>query len=166
MTFSPLSLHGISKFKKKKKHFKQDYLLHPNRQWYRIQQYQNFNLFFCRDNSIIHRFSRPLQPPAEWKNRKIQWNFHFSLQKNLLSDSQLSHQFSEYAVNTANNIHNRITHRWDINNKIPFEIITNSKEDDSRFKVFGCRVFFYIPKSFLGASLITILHLGIFFSWL
>ena len=53
----------------------------------------------------------------------------------------------EYVVDTANYIHNRIPHRG-INNKIPFEIITNSKVDYSRFKVFGCRVFFYIPKSF------------------
>jgi len=124
VTFSPLSLHGISKFKKKKKK-----TLNKTISYIQTDNGIEFSnikisIFFFAEIIVLFIDSPvPYNPPAEWKNRKIQWNFHFSLQKSLLSDSQLSHQFWEFAVDTANNIHNRIPHRWDINNKIPFEII-------------------------------------------
>jgi len=50
-------------------------------------------------------------------------------------------------VQSSNYIHNRIPHSG-IKNKIPFEILFKTKVDYTHFKVFGYRVFFYIPKSF------------------
>ena len=67
--------------------------------------------------------------------------------KALLNDVKLSHYFWEDAINTANFIHNLLPHK-EINNKIPYEIICNSKFDYSKLKVFGCKVFFFIPKKF------------------
>jgi len=67
--------------------------------------------------------------------------------KPLLNDAKLNHHFWEDAINTANFSHNLLLHKG-INNKITFEIIYNSKFDYSKLKVFGCKVFFFIPKKF------------------
>jgi len=103
-----------------------------------------FYTWYIKVKNILNKTISYIQTDngTEFSNIKFQ---------SLLSDSQLSHQLWEYAADTANYIHNRIPHRG-INNKIPFEIITNFKVDYSRFKVFGCRVFFYIPKSFRSKS--------------
>jgi len=69
-----------------------------------------------------------------------------SLVKFFLNDLQLSKEFWEYDIDSANYIHNRIPHS-DINNKIPFEFLFKTKMDYSRFKVFMYKVFFFIPKS-------------------
>jgi len=50
-------------------------------------------------------------------------------------------------VDITNYIHNRIPHSG-INNKIPFEILYKTKVDYSHFKVFGCKVNFFVPNSF------------------
>jgi len=69
----------------------------------------------------------------------------FNATKALLNDAKLSHHFWEDAINTANFIHNLLPHKG-INNKIPYEIIYNSKFYYSKLKVFGCKVFFFISK--------------------
>ena len=48
----------------------------------------------------------------------------------MLNDTKLSLQFWEDAVSTSNYIHNRIPHKG-INNKIPYELLTNNKVDYS-----------------------------------
>ena len=69
-----------------------------------------------------------------------------SLVKFFLNDLQLSKEFWEYDIDSANYIHNRIPHS-DINNKITFKFLFKTKMDYSRFKVFMYKVFFFIPKS-------------------
>jgi len=65
----------------------------------------------------------------------------------MLNDAKLSKQFWEDAIHTSNYIHNRLPHRG-INNIIPYERLNKSKVDYSNIRVFGCKVFYYIPKSF------------------
>jgi len=64
----------------------------------------------------------------------------------MLNDSKLSHQFWEDAVSTANYIHNIIPHKGNLN-KIPYEILYKSKANYSNLHVFGCKVFFFVPKT-------------------
>jgi len=78
----------------------------------------------------------------------------------MLNDSKLSHQFWEDATSTANYIHNRIPHKG-INTKIPYEIINKTKVNYSYIKVFGCKIYFFIPKV-LNLNSITILNQGFF----
>ena len=101
---------------------------------------------FCQDNGIVHRFTVPYTPQQNGRIERFNGTI-IAAAKSLLNESRLSHHFWEYAVDTANYIHNRLPHRG-INNRIPYEIISNSRVDYSHFKVFGCRVFFHIPKSF------------------
>ena len=64
-----------------------------------------------------------------------------------LNDPKLSYQFWEDAVATANYIHNRLPHKG-INNRIPFETLTKRKVYYNNIRVFGCKVFYFIPKTF------------------
>ena len=60
-------------------------------------------------------------------------------------DAHLNHVFWEDTVTTANFIHNGIPHKG-INNKILYKLLYGEKVVFSKFKVFGCQVFFYVPK--------------------
>ena len=65
----------------------------------------------------------------------------------MLEDAHLSHVFWEDAISTAKYIHNRMPHRG-IGNKVPYELLYNKKVDYEKFRVFGCQVFFLVPKQF------------------
>ena len=65
----------------------------------------------------------------------------------MLNDAKLNHKFWEDAVATANYIHNRLPHKGN-NNKIPYEILYNDKVDYNKFRIFGCHVYFFVPKQF------------------
>jgi len=73
--------------------------------------------------------------------------FEHTIPYNAQQNAHLNHVFWENAIKTANFIHNRIPHKG-INNNIPYELLYNEKVDFNRFRVFGCQVFFYVPKSF------------------
>jgi len=101
---------------------------------------------FCIENGISHDFSVPYEPQQNGRIERL----HVSLIPNsraTIEDAHLSHIFWEDAINTANYIHSRIPHRG-IENKVPFELLYNKKVDYNRFKVFGCQVFFLVPKQF------------------
>ena len=63
----------------------------------------------------------------------------------MLEDAHLNHVFWEDAVATANFIYNRIPHKG-INYNVPYELLYDEKVDFEKFRVFGCQVFFYVPK--------------------
>ena len=100
----------------------------------------------CLENGITHRLIIPYNSPQNGRIERLNGTL-ITAAKSLLSEAKLSHHFWEYAVDTANFLHNRIPHRG-IKNRIPFEIFYRTKVDYSHLRVFGCRVFFYIPKSF------------------
>eukprot|EP00833_Pecoramyces_ruminatium_P002325 jgi/Orpsp1_1/1176357/evm.model.c7180000057302.2 len=63
----------------------------------------------------------------------------------MLADAKLNHKFWQDAIAAANYIHNRLPHKG-INNKIPYELLYNEKVDYNKFRVFGCKAYFYVPK--------------------
>jgi len=105
----------------------------------------NFNLFF-KSYGIKHQLTVPYNPQQNGRVERFNGTLINSA-KAMLNDSKLSHQFWEDATSTANYIHNRIPHKG-INMKIPYEIINKTKVNYSNIKVFGCKVYFFIPKVF------------------
>ena len=78
-----------------------------------------------------------------------------------MNDAKLSHQFWQDAVSSSNYIYNRIPHKG-INNKIPYEILTKNKVNYSNIRIFGCKVFYYIPKKIFVLNLKIMVHLASF----
>ena len=99
---------------------------------------------FCSQKSITQQFTTPYNPQENGRAERFN-GILISAAKSLLNDSKLSKEFWVYAIDTAN-IHNRIPHSG-IHNKIPFEVLFKTKTDFSHFKVFGCKVFFFVPNS-------------------
>ena len=101
---------------------------------------------FCTNNGIVHEFSIPYSPQQNGRIERL----HGTLIPNaraILEEGKLNHVFWEDAVSTVNFIYNRIPHRG-IGNSTPYELLYDNKVDFSKFRVFGCRVFFYVPKQF------------------
>ena len=101
---------------------------------------------FCTNSDINHQFTIPYNPLQNDKIERLNQTLIYS-PKAMLHDSLLNHQFWEDAINTSNYIYNHLLHRG-IKNGIPFEILNKSKVNYSNIRVFGCKVFFFIPRAF------------------
>jgi len=99
---------------------------------------------FCQENGIKHEFTIPYNPSQNGRAERFNGTL-ISSAKALLNESKLSHDFWEYAVDTANFTYNRLPHQGN-QNKIPYEIFYNKPVDYNFFRVFGCRVYFFVPK--------------------
>jgi len=97
-------------------------------------------------NGIIHQDTVAYTPQQNGRVERLHGTL-ISWARAMLEDAKLSRRFWEDAVNTANYIRNRLPHKG-INNKIPYEMLFKQKVNYNNFKVFGCQVFYYIPKQF------------------
>ena len=101
---------------------------------------------FCNMNGIIFEHTIPNNPQQNGRVERLHGTLLPSARA-MLEDAHLNHVFWEDAITTANYIHNRIPHKGN-NNNIPYELLYNEKVDFKKFKVFGCQVFYYVPKQF------------------
>jgi len=106
------------------------------------------NLFnqYCYNYGIKHQFTVPYNPQQNGRAERLNSTL-INTAKTMLNDAKLSYQFWEDSVATANYIHNRLPHKG-INNRIPFETLTKRKVYYNNIRVFGCKVFYFIPKTF------------------
>ncbi|KXJ80258.1 hypothetical protein RP20_CCG025870 [Aedes albopictus] len=97
---------------------------------------------FYRAEGIRTQFSTPYSPQsngiAERKNRTLQ-----EMANCMLLDAGLPKRYWGEAIMTAAFIQNRLPSR--ATDRTPFELWTGSKPDFSRFRVFGCEAYVYVP---------------------
>jgi len=117
---------------------------------------------FCQENGIIHNFTVPYNPSQNGKVERLN-GILISSAKALLNEAKLSRHFWEYAVDTANFIHNRLPHQGN-ENKVPYEILYKKSVNYNIFRVFGCRVYFYVPKE-LRSKFDNNAHPGVFIGY-
>jgi len=101
---------------------------------------------FCDFNGINHQFTIPYNPQQNGKIERFNETI-ISAAKSILNESKLDSMFWEDAVNTACYIYNLLPHSGN-NNNIPYEILFNSPANFDNLRVFGCKVFYYLPKNF------------------
>jgi len=121
----------------------------------------NFKNFF-NDNGIIHEDTIRYSPQQNGRVERL----HGTLVSNanaMLRDAKLHHKFLEDAVATANYLHNRLPHKGN-NKKVPYELLYGQPVDYNKLKVFGCQVYYYIPKQ-LRKKFNNTTHPGIFIGY-
>jgi len=101
-----------------------------------------FNEFLI-SHGITQQFTIPYNPEMNGRAERLN-GILIVAAKSMLSDAKLSHKFWESAIDTANFIHNRLPHS-SLNYSIPFEILHNTPVNYNFFRVFGCKVFFFVP---------------------
>lgn len=101
---------------------------------------------FCSFNGIDHQFTIPYNPQSNGRSERFNVTF-ISSTKAVLNDSKLHYKFWEDAIDTVNYVYNRLPHS-SINNSILYEILFKSPVNYNNLKVFGCKIFFYLSKSF------------------
>jgi len=106
---------------------------------------KSFKDFFDK-NGIIHQDTVAYTPQQNGRVERLHGTL-ISWARAILEDAKLSRRFWEDAISTANYIRNRLPHKG-INNKVPYEVLFNKKVNYSIFRVFGCQVFYYVPKQF------------------
>ena len=89
---------------------------------------------FCQENGIKHQFTIPYNHSQNGRTERFN-GILISSTKALLNEAQLSHEFWEYAIDTANFIHNRLSHQGN-QNRISYEFFHNKSIDYSIFPVF------------------------------
>jgi len=81
------------------------------------KEFQNSKFqLFCEENGINHQFLVPYNPSQNGRSEGFN-GILIAFSKSLLNDAKLNHNFWEFAVDTANYIHNRLPHQ-SIQNKI------------------------------------------------
>jgi len=109
------------------------------------KEFHNSNFqHFYEVNGINHQFTIPYNSSRNGQAERFNGTL-ISSAKALLNDAQLNHDFWEYAVDTSNFMHNRLSHQG-VRNKILNEIFYNKLVYYSIIRVFGCRVYFFVPK--------------------
>ncbi len=103
----------------------------------------NFNDFYAR-TGIVHLHTVPHNPSQNGRVERLHGTLILNASA-MLADAKLNHKFWQDAIAAANYIHNRLPHKGN-NNKIPYELLYNNKVDYNKFRVFGCKAYFYIPK--------------------
>jgi len=101
---------------------------------------------FLNNEGIVHQLTVPYNPQQNGRVERLNGTV-ISNASAMLEDAKLSRRFWEDAVSTANYIHNNIPHKGN-NNKVPFEVLFDKKVNYNKFKVFGCKCFYYVPKQF------------------
>ncbi|KAH9292456.1 hypothetical protein KI387_042361 [Taxus chinensis] len=98
---------------------------------------------FCANHGIVHQYTVPHTPQqngvAERKNRTLK-----EMENCMVQSKNMAPQFWVEAVNCANHIQNRMPHKA-VQGVTPEEAWSGEKPDVSKFWVFGCKAWAFVP---------------------
>jgi len=109
-----------------------------------VENISNDFINFCKKKRIKKEMIVPYNPKqngvAKRKNRSI-----VEVARAMLHDQKLSKFLSREAKNVAVYVQNRVPHQA-LDNKTPEEVFIGVKPDVSHLCIFGCPVYFHVPK--------------------
>eukprot|EP00833_Pecoramyces_ruminatium_P001026 jgi/Orpsp1_1/1175058/evm.model.c7180000052477.2 len=105
----------------------------------------------CTKYGIIQLYTIPYNPQQNGRAESLNCTL-ISYAIALLQDEKLSKRFWENAIETVNYVHNRLSHRGNLN-KIPYEILTNKVVDYSQLRIILSRTVEFFEDDFANFKL-------------
>ena len=118
---------------------------------------------FLHEFSVVRSFSTPYAPPQNAHAERM-WGIILRCMRTTMAESGISERFWTFAAANAVMLHNSLPSTKLPNSISPSEALTGKKPDLSRFRVFGCIAWYFLPEhersSKLGPRSLPAINLG------
>ena len=99
---------------------------------------------FCNEFAVARSFSVPYAPPQNAQAERM-WGILLRPTRTLLAGARIDDAFWSYAIKHACQCHNVMPSYAQPNMRSPWEALTNTKPDVSKFRVWGCLTWYLAP---------------------
>ena len=99
---------------------------------------------FCREFAVARSFSVPYAPPQNAQAERM-WGMLLRPVRIMLTGARINEAFWSYAIKHACQCHNVMPSSSQPNNASPWQSLTGVKPDVSKFRIWGCLVWYLIP---------------------
>ena len=99
---------------------------------------------FCREFAVARSFSVPYAPPQNAQAERM-WGLLLKPTRTMLVTARIDSAFWSYAIRHACQCHNVMPTSAQPNMRTPWEALTGSKPNISKFRVWGCLVWYLVP---------------------
>ena len=99
---------------------------------------------FCREFAVARSFSVPYAPPQNAQAERM-WGMLLRPVRTMLAGARIDDVFWSYAIKHACQCHNVMPSYSQLNERSPWESLTGTKPDVSKFRVWGCLVWYLVP---------------------
>ena len=118
---------------------------------------------FLHEFSVVCSFSTPYAPPQNAHAERM-WGIILRCMRTTMAESGISERFWTFAAANAVMLHNSLPSTKLPDSVSPSEALTGKKPDLSRFRVFGCIAWYFLPEhersSKLGPRSLPAINLG------
>ena len=99
---------------------------------------------FCREFAVARSFSVPYAPPQNAQAERM-WGILLRPVRTMLVAARIDDAFWSYAIRHANQCRNVMPSFSQPGTRTPWEALTGSKPDVSRFRIWGCLTWYLAP---------------------
>ena len=99
---------------------------------------------FCAEFAVARSFSVPYAPPQNAQAERM-WGMLLRPVRTMLAGARIDDAFWSFAMKHACQCHNVMPTTAQPNMRTPWEALTGSKPDVSKFRVWGCLVWYLVP---------------------
>ena len=100
---------------------------------------------FLHEFSVVRSFSTPYAPPQNAHAERM-WGIILRCMRTTMAESGISERFWTFAAANAVMLHNSLPSTKLPDSVSPSEALTGKKPDLSRFRVFGCIAWYFLPE--------------------